>query len=192
MPAVTPRGWNLSGDKKIQILLALLIRLLHIVVRKEKRQNVGVIGYMTERKCQAVKEDASPCQAWAIKGSNFCFLHTDPEKAAKAQKSGGYAKARRQKAKRELRLRPVKLVNLEDARKLLAETINAFRAGEISDSDSKCIGYLASQFVSAAKESIIEQRLDELEKLIENRLQDKDQSHDRTGLFDWNRFGGAK
>ena len=83
-----------------------------------------------KKSCTATKDDGTACGAAALPGSQFCFFH-DPAKAAarrKAQSAGGLAN---KMATLPADAPDVKVEDGADVVKLLGETINQVRRGEI-------------------------------------------------------------
>lgn len=63
-------------------------------------------------------------------------------------------------------LKPGRLSNLKDAKRLCSRLIRSFIKGEVSGSDAKTLSYLLSTYVTIAQGSDIEERIDGLEKKI--------------------------
>ena len=118
--------------------------------------------------CAATKRDGTGCQAAVLPGSQFCFFH-DPAKAdarRKAQSAGG----------RENRMRTLPAdapdVTVEDGAdvvKLLSETINQVRRGEIDPRVANTVGYLSNIVRAATGQRELESRIAELESLVKSR-----------------------
>jgi len=62
-----------------------------------------------------------------------------------------------------------RLTNAKQARQYLSATINAYDAGEIDENHARTIGYLIKVLLSAIEQSDIEERLEELESIIDKR-----------------------
>ena len=125
--------------------------------------------------CRAQKADGTPCNAPAGLDSDFCFHH-DPNRKEQAdrarQKATEAARSKRLTAKsggseeRRRLLKNFRLNSLADVKRLLAATINAFTAGEITADDARCIAYVANILTQTIKDTEIEGRLKELEDRI--------------------------
>lgn len=63
-------------------------------------------------------------------------------------------------------LKPGRLTNLKDAKRLCSRLIRSFIKGEVSGNDAKTLSYLLSTYVTIAQGSDIEERLDELETKV--------------------------
>jgi len=117
--------------------------------------------------CQGEKSDGAKCRARPVAGSSYCFFH-DPEKQAErkvAQRAGGQ--------KNKMAVLPssvpdAKLQNADDAVKLLAETINQVRRGEVDPKVANAVGYLAGLLMKGLRESETELRLAALESAVMN------------------------
>ena len=115
--------------------------------------------------CQQVKPDGKKCQARRVGASSYCFFH-DPEKSAEreaAQRAGG----RRNNVAVLSRTAPdARLLNARDVVKLLAETINQVRRGEVDPKVANAVGYLGGLLIKALHETEIENRLAALEAAV--------------------------
>lgn len=115
--------------------------------------------------CHGVKPDGSRCMAAALPGSDYCFFH-DPSKAderREAQSLGG-----RQNRMRTLDATApdVRVENCQDVVRLLSETINHVRKGQIDPRVANAVGYLANVLIRATEQGELERRLAELEALV--------------------------
>jgi hypothetical protein len=115
--------------------------------------------------CQGRRANGDPCKAHAINGSPFCFFH-DPAAAAKrtaARKAGG-------QKHRAATLAPTSadfpLEAVQDVAKLLADTINHVRRGELDPRVANSVGYLAGILLRAIEQGATEERLAALEAVV--------------------------
>jgi hypothetical protein len=123
-----------------------------------------------KKSCTASKDDGTACGAAALPGSQFCFFH-DPAKAAarrQAQSAGGLAN---KMATLPADAPDVKVEDGADVVKLLGETINQVRRGEIDPRVGNSVGYLANIVLAATGQRELESRIAELESLVKNRRQ---------------------
>jgi hypothetical protein len=123
-----------------------------------------------KKSCAATKGDGTGCGAAALPGSHFCFFH-DPAKAAarrQAQSAGGLAN---KMATLPADAPDVKVEDGADVVKLLCQTINQVRRGEIDPRVANAVGYLANIILAAAGQRELETRIAELETLVKNRRQ---------------------
>ena len=63
-------------------------------------------------------------------------------------------------------LKPGRLTNLKDAKRMCSRLIRGFIKGEVNGNDAKTLSYLLSTYVTIAQGSDLEQRLDELENKV--------------------------
>jgi len=63
-------------------------------------------------------------------------------------------------------LEPVTVEKVEDVVKLLADTINRVRSGELDIKIANCIGYLSGHLTKAMEISVLEQRIQAVERAI--------------------------
>jgi hypothetical protein len=112
--------------------------------------------------CEGVKPDGDECKARRVAGSSYCFFH-DPEKRAEresAQRAGGL---KNKVAVLSSTTPDARLLDAKDVVKLLAETINQVRRGEVDPKVANAVGYLGGLLMKAIHETEIESRLATLE-----------------------------
>ena len=114
-------------------------------------------------RCEHIKSDGQSCRAHATSGSPYCFFH-DPatsEERTAAQRAGG--QANRPAVAREAPVR--ELETSSHVARLLAETINNVRRGELDPKVANSVGYLANILVKTLEQSEIAERLETLERI---------------------------
>ncbi len=119
-------------------------------------------------KCKFIKSNGKRCGAWAMTDSDFCFTH-DPNK--KEERALAISKGGKSPKKNYNPLPPVELSDNKSVANLLAQTINEVRAGEIDLRVANCIGYLSGHLIKALEISDIEKRVEEIEKIIQERME---------------------
>lgn len=99
-------------------------------------------------KCKHIKPDQIQCQANAMNGSDYCYLHNpdiSDEDKREAQTRGG--------ANRALTLsQPLPAIPVavpDDAILLITDTIARVRAGELDIKTANCIGFLTDKLLKA-------------------------------------------
>jgi hypothetical protein len=125
---------------------------------------------MTARKCQAITQDGTPCQAYAVAGSDYCFHH-DPARAAdrrQARSKGGRARHGRHIGPVG-QPEPVTLDTMADVAALLRRTINDTLQLENSLHRARTVGYLAGLFLKAMDMAALEQRVAAVERALKIR-----------------------
>ena len=125
---------------------------------------------MTAKKCQALTQNGTPCQAYAGAGSDHCFHH-DPARAAERRQArckGGRARHGRQVGPVG-QAEPVALDSMADVTTLLRQTINDTLKLENSLQRARTLGYLAGLFLKAFDMATLEQRVMALERALELR-----------------------
>lgn len=78
-------------------------------------------------------------------------------------------------------------VVVEDCRgvvKLISETINQVRKGQLDPRIANAVGYLSAVLIKAVEQGDLEQRIGELEALTKGRSQSMDLSLDLAGPYD--------
>lgn len=114
-------------------------------------------------RCNFIKPDGNQCEANAMENSQYCFSH-NPETAE--EKKAAVIKGGLSPKKNTLDLPPVEIKSVQDVVKLLEDTINRVRGGEMPTNTANCVGYLGGHIIRALETSEIEKRLEELEKIV--------------------------
>lgn len=123
-----------------------------------------------KRQCKHIKADGERCQAAALFDSAFCFFH-DPDTTSERQEAsarGGY--------NGRIRVLPENCPNAEvqsaaDIVRLLGETINQVRKGDLDPRIANAVGYLANVALRAIEGGDIEKRLTGLEAAVTQNRQ---------------------
>lgn len=125
---------------------------------------------MTANKCQATTQDGTPCQAYAVAGSDYCFHH-DPARAAErreARRRGGRARHGRHIGPVGP-AEPVALDTMADVAALLKCTIDDTLKLENSLQRARTVGYLANLFIKALEMAALERQVAALERVLRSR-----------------------
>jgi hypothetical protein len=117
-------------------------------------------------RCKTIKSDGKKCQAYSMRNSQHCFRHSKKtkEKAVEASSNGGKAR------KQYLDLgKPMRIKTPEDIKILMEKSINKLWTGEIPTSSNFAgsLGYLAKIFLEAYEKSVLEDRMELLEKRLD-------------------------
>lgn len=119
------------------------------------------------KKCESRKKNGRPCRANAQIGRDTCVFH-DPAKAEdghRARRAGGLTRSRPAAV-----LPPTTpdhpLAKATDVSKLLADSINQLRRGELDARIANAIGYLASVQLRSFEQGMIEDRLAKVEERL--------------------------
>ena len=124
-------------------------------------------------RCKFVKADNKVCEAEALKGKDYCFLHSKDkeikEKRIEANSKGG-------KGELEFETQVPKpnyfsLKTVADVLSLLEYTINELLQGRLAKEKASCIGYLANITIGAIKDNSFEQRLEVIENVLKQSEQ---------------------
>ena len=113
--------------------------------------------HAVQKSCEATKRGGTACRAAALPGSRFCFFHSPKHAEArrKAQSRGGMAN---RMATLPADAPDVKVKDCADVVKLLSETINQVRRGEIDPRVANAVGYLANILLAATGQGELESR----------------------------------
>jgi len=116
--------------------------------------------------CKHIKPDGEQCQAKVMKGSDYCFTHNPDTQIEKhlAVVKGGLASK-----KVKLDLEPLSIKTPQEVGKLLEDTINGVRSGEIPPNIANTIGYLAGHALKALEASNLDQRVEMVESILLQR-----------------------
>jgi len=116
--------------------------------------------------CKYIKTDGEQCQAKAMKGSDYCFTHnpdTQIEKHLAVVKGGLNSKRIR------LDLEPLSIKTPQEVSRLLEDTINKVRSGEMPPNVANSLGYLAGHTLKAIETTELQDKVVELEAVIIGR-----------------------
>jgi hypothetical protein len=101
----------------------------------------------------------------AISNDDYCFWHsekvTEDEKKSARIKGGQGGKIRVKSS-----LKSIEINETRDVVSLLGDSINRVRSGELDVKIANCLGYLSGQIVKAIEISELEQRLQAIEKQV--------------------------
>ena len=118
-----------------------------------------------KRPCQAKTADGSACQAAALPGSDFCFFH-DPDRAEDRQAAQSFGGSRNRMKTLDAGAADVKVESCQDVVRLISETINQVRRGQLDPRVANAIGYLANVLIKAVEQGDMEKRLEDLEAAV--------------------------
>jgi hypothetical protein len=133
--------------------------------------------------CQAKKTNGAKCQAAALPSTDFCFFH-DPDQADKRRASQSFGGSQNRMTTLDDDAPDVTVRNCEDVVKLMGETINHVRKGQLDPRIANAVGYLAAILIKAAEQGDMEKRIADIEALVKNRRETPDLNLDMTGTYD--------
>ena len=116
-------------------------------------------------KCEFIKPDGQNCEAYAVKGTSFCYFHNpdiSDEEKREAQSNGGKTKTLTLKEP----LPELVLAEPADAVLLIADTISRVRAGTLDIRTANCLGFLSDKLLKAFEMSRLNDRLEVIERVI--------------------------
>jgi hypothetical protein len=123
---------------------------------------------MVGKKCKGKKRDGTPCNAWALTGSDYCFTH-DPEKAlerAEARKRGGYNRRAPEGLRGDPGAVPDEIRTIGGVYKILDYTLAGALALENSIARGRLLIALAAEYRAALSVGELEDRVKALEEGI--------------------------
>lgn len=121
-------------------------------------------------KCEFIKKDGQKCEAYAVKGTGFCYFHNpdiSDEEKREAQTNGGANRALT--LKKPLPVLPI--AKPEDAVLLIADTINRVRAGTLDIRTANCLGFLSDKLLKAFETSRLNDRVEIIERVVLEKKQ---------------------
>jgi len=128
-------------------------------------EGIAASGTTMKRACRASKPDGSSCRADALPESDFCFFH-DPSKADERRKAQSFGGRQNRMKTLEATTPDVEIEDTRDVVRLIAETINQVRRGQIDPRVANAVGYLANVLIRAVEQGELERRLVDLEALV--------------------------
>ena len=120
-------------------------------------------------KCKAITKDKKYCQAQAIKGSQFCFIH-DPasgHERAQARKRGG--ERRRTPHAGDTSKMPASVRSIDDVLKVLDYALAEAMPLENSIQRGRLLVAICGAFIEAIKTGELESRLAAIEAALKAR-----------------------
>jgi hypothetical protein len=118
--------------------------------------------------CRAIKPDGTGCQAAILPGSEFCFFH-DPARAVERRAAQSFGGSQNRIKTLAADTPDVKVEDCRDVVRLISETINQVRKGQVDPRIANAVGYLANVLIRAAEQGDMEGRLAEVEALVKGR-----------------------
>jgi len=126
-----------------------------------------------KRPCQAKKPDGSSCQAAALPDSEFCFFH-DPDRADERQAARSFGGSQNRTKTLAADAPDIKVESCQDVVRLIGETINQVRRGDLDPRVANAIGYLANVLIKAAEQGDLEKRIADLEAAVQKPARTSD------------------
>jgi hypothetical protein len=123
-------------------------------------------------KCEFIKPDGQKCEAYAVKGTSFCYFHNpdiSDEEKKEAQTNGGANRALT--LKEPLPVLPI--AKPSDAVLLIADTISRVRAGMLDIRTANCLGFLSDKLLKAFEISQLNDRVEIIERVVLEKRQRK-------------------
>jgi len=116
-------------------------------------------------KCIYTKENNETCKANPMKNSEYCFLH-NPEIPAEekrlVQSKGGKGNV----VKLEDSLPEIKINTADDVVRLLEDTANRVRSGELDIRIANTLAYIAGHLLKALEVTDVSKRIEHFERVI--------------------------
>lgn len=126
-----------------------------------------------KRPCQARTPDGAGCQAAALQGSDFCFFH-DPGRADERQAARSFGGSQNRMKTLAADAPDIKVESCQDVVRLISETINQVRRGDLDPRVANAIGYLANVLIKAAEQGDLEKRIADLEAAVQKPARSSD------------------
>lgn len=114
-------------------------------------------------KCKKILKNNRQCQAFALRGQDFCFRHDPANKEATITAS---AKGGQNRALQGVYGASVMLERPEDVKRFLGEVINAVWAEGVPVQAGSSMGFLTRCWLDAYEASDVVRRLDEMDEKL--------------------------
>jgi len=127
----------------------------------------GPLGINMPTKCRFRKKNGKSCGADAQIGKDLCVFH-DPAKAEdghRARRAGGINRSQ-SKTRLQPQTSDIPLRTTRDVSRLLAESINQLRRGQLDARVANAVGFLAGILLKALEQSRVEEGLNHLEAIV--------------------------
>ena len=122
--------------------------------------------------CKFIKDNNEQCNANAKSKSEFCYLHNpaiSDEEKKQAQTRGGQARA----LTINQPLPALPLAEPSDAIKLIADTIERVRAGELDIRTANCLGFLSDKLLKAFEVAKLNDKVEFIERVVLEKRRSK-------------------
>ncbi len=119
-------------------------------------------------KCISQASNGTPCDANAINGDKHCYFHS-PKVSEEARRSAQSRGGRANEIRIKNPLPAIQISKVGDVVKLLEETVNLVRAGELDVKVANCIGVLSGHLLKALEVDTIANRVEIIERAILER-----------------------
>lgn len=116
-------------------------------------------------RCKSHRGNGVQCKLLASPSSDYCFWH-DPKRARERKEAQRLGGSRGLLATLPKETPPAEVASADDVLRILGETINHVRRGELHPTVANSIGYLANIILKAKEQADIEDRLKELERVV--------------------------
>jgi len=116
--------------------------------------------------CEFVKESGEKCEANALRGDKFCFMHSDDEEIIKIRQKSLSEGGINSRKKYEPLIDEVDLENNADILFLIKKLIEETRGDKISTKKITAIGYLLNTAVKTLEQNDVDKRLTNIENAI--------------------------
>ena len=125
---------------------------------------------MPTRACKALREDGAPCQAAPLLNGDFCLMHSPEhaEEMAEARRLGGLRRRREKAVSGAYDFEG--LADVAQVQRLLEIACLDTLSLENSVARSRTLAYLAQVALKALEVGELEQRIENLERLVAPRL----------------------
>jgi len=117
-------------------------------------------------KCTHNKENWEICKAFAMKGTEFCYLHNPeiPEDEKKEAQSKWWKSGIKQLSSKTCA--PIIIKEIWDISELLIDTINQVRGWEMDVKTANCIGFLSNHLMKAYEITNLEHKIEAIKESL--------------------------
>lgn len=123
-------------------------------------------------RCTHIKADGLKCRAYAMKNSEFCWLHS-PKVEDEVKVYLRFIGGKNSHFSAPVSLPEIMISDTRDIPPLLVDTIQHMRSGEIDVRLGTAIGYLSNILLKSYEVAGLESRIEKMEKFIKTNFKEE-------------------
>lgn len=120
-------------------------------------------------KCGFTKENGLKCEANALRGGDFCFLHSDDPEIVKVREKALSEGGKNSRKQYEPLLDEIAVCGAKDVVELIVKLIGEVRRDEISTKKASTIGFLLNTLLKALELGEIDDKLEAVKSIFSGR-----------------------
>jgi len=120
-------------------------------------------------KCSFIKSDGNKCNAYAVRNSNYCWIHS-PEVSETVKSNARLLGGINRQVQIPVNLPEMVINDTRDIPPLLVDTLFHLRKGEMDIRLGTAIGYISNILLKSYEVAEIENRMEKIEKFIDEKF----------------------